>query len=225
MKKRAHKIFWGILLLMAAAVLILYGVGFGGEAYGIPFYKILLGIILVSLILSKLVFSHNMRDRLKIFVYSSLLFMVFEKEIAALSGLSDENIINNWILLFAAILAEAAVGLLIPKRSPKNHYNSFSASTQYLDVSEKRKTHIENRIGATEVYFQNTEFVDDDAVIELTVINKMGAIEIHAPQSWRVENHLINKLGAVEIRPNTESKVTLILNGENSMGAIEVTSP
>lgn len=227
MKNRAHKIFWGILLLLTAAVMLLHGVGFGGEALGIPLYKIVLGIVIISLILSKLIFTRPLREKFRIFIYASLLFMIFEKEIANYLALESENIINNWVLLGAAILIEIAIGFIFPKRTEKGYSNSFSASTKYFDVSQNNQFWVYNKFGATEVYLQNTELADPNVPIELNVTNRFGALEIHVPNDWVVQNDVQTKLSAVDValRNNQSNNARLIVKGTNSLGAVEITSP
>ncbi len=225
MKDRGHKIFWGVLLLLSAIVLVLYGMGFGGEAFGIPLYKIILGIVIFAFTLSRIIFGTNLRERLRIFTLLSLLFWVFEKEIGLAAGYPDGEIINNMILLVAGILADSAVSLLVPKKKIKGHFNKLSSATHYIDVSKNTQSFIENKMGDSAIFYQNTDLVPLNTVVELTIDNKMGNISIHIPDTWVVDSKVVSKMGAIQVRPNTGNYVTFILKGENKMGNIEVVSP
>jgi predicted membrane protein len=185
-------------------------------------YKFIFSIILAAWIIAKLIFSDTLRERFKLFFPIALLFMLLETEIADWAKLPDENIINNWFVLLAAVIADSAFNLLIPKRTKKEHSNRFSNATHYFDVSKTTKSNVYNRMGNTEVYYQNAELADPAVELELTVSNKMGNVSIYVPTDWIVEDEISNHMGNVEIRENTGCGIRLILKGENKMGNIEV---
>ena len=222
MKNTIKKAFGGVLLLLTAAALIVYGAGIGPEIFGMPLYKFIFSIILAAWIIAKLIFSDTLRERFKLFFPIALLFMLLETEIAAWAKLTDENIINNWFVLLAAVIADSAFTLLIPKRTKKEHSNRFSNATHYFDVSKTTKSNVYNRMGNTEVYYQNAELADPAVELELTVSNKMGNVSIYVPTDWIVEDEISNHRGNVEIRENTGCGIRRILKGENKMGNIEV---
>ena len=222
MKNTVKKAFWGILLLLTAAALIIYGMGIGPEIFGLPLYKLIFTAVLVAWTVAKIVFSDTLRERFKIFFPLALIFMLLEPEIAAWASLPDENIVNNWFVLLAAVIADSAFNLLIPKRTKKEHSNRFSNATHYFDVSKTTKSNVYNRMGNTEVYYQNAELADPAVELELTVSNKMGNVSMYVPTDWIVEDEISNHMGNVEIRENTGCGIRLILKGENKMGNIEV---
>ena len=126
MKQKASKICWGILLLLTAAALVLYGIGESKGIFGMPMHKMLFAIVLSAWIISKILLSDSLRERLKIFFPLGLLFMVLETEIAKWAGLPSEEIINNWIVLLASILADIAITVLIPRGKSKGKHFNFS---------------------------------------------------------------------------------------------------
>jgi predicted membrane protein len=222
MKNKVKKVFWGILLLLAAAALILYGMGIGTEILEIPLYKFILSLVILAWLIAKIVGSNTLREKFKIFFPLALLFMILESEIAAWIGFPDENIVNNWFVIMAAIVANSAFNFLIPDRTKKEHSNRFSNSVHYIDVSKTTKSSVYNRMGNSEVYYQNTELADPSVELELTLSNKMGNISVYVPSDWAVVDKISNNMGNVEIREGTGDVITLVVKGENKMGNIEI---
>ncbi len=241
MKPTVHKIFWGLLLLISAAALIFYGIGGETGVFGIPLHKLLLGLILVSWIIAKIFFSNTMPQRFKIFFPLAFLFMLFESEIANLAGLPEENIINNWLVLLAALLANTAMTVIVPKKRYKSHSklgiksesygfgepegydkNYFSEKTVYIDASKTVKSFVVNKFGETNVYYQNADCALPDTVYELTVENSMGETNIHVPADWVVKNEMTCILGEINTRNNPQGEPRLIIRGDNKMGETNI---
>ena len=241
MKNSVHKIFWGLLLLLSAAALIFYGIGGEAGFFGIPLYKLLLGLILVSWIVAKVFFGNTLRERFKIFFPLAFLFMLFEPEIADYLRYHDENIINNWLLLLAALLANIAMTVIIPKKNRKScsksgnrcerygfgEYESydkkqFSDSVIYIDASITTKSYVKNTCGETNVYYQNSDRALENVVYTLTVENSMGETNVHVPADWVVKNEMSCFLGEVNTRKNPQGEVKLLLRGENNLGETNI---
>lgn len=244
MKSHATKIFWGILLLITAAALIFYGMGYGASILGIPMYKMLLSIALVSWILSKIIFSSSLCEHFKIFFPLGLLFMLLETEIAHWLD-RPENIINNWAVLAAAILADIAISIIIPAKKHKKTFtinstfngetehsgygteescdkNHLSDSTVYIDASKTTKSFVQNKIGETNVFYQNTDMADPNTVYELTIINQIGETRVHIPNDWVVVNEMSCAMGEINVRENTGNGNKLLLRGKNQMGETSI---
>ena len=244
MKSHATKIFWGILLLITAAALIFYGMGYGASILGIPMYKMLLSIALVSWILAKIIFSSSLREHFKIFFPLGLLFMLLETEIAHWFD-RPENIVNNWAVLVAAILADIAISIIIPSKNHKRLFtvngtfngetehsgygtaescdkNRFSSSTVYIDASKTTKSYVENKLGETNVFYQNSDMADPDTIYELTVINRMGETTVHVPNDWVIVNEMVCAMGEINVRENTGNGNKLFLRGKNQMGETNI---
>lgn len=241
MKRTVHKIFWGLLLLLSAAALIFYGIGGETGVFGIPLHKLFFGLVLVSWIIAKIFFSDTLRQRFKIFFPLAFLFMLFEPEIASLAGLSEENIINNWLVLLAALLANSAMTVIVPKKKYKSFSKSgfksesygfgepegydknyFSEKTVYIDASKTVKSVVVNKFGETNVYYQNADYALHDTVYELTVENGMGETNVHVPADWVVKNEMTCILGEVNTRENPQGDLRLIIRGENKMGETNI---
>ena len=225
MKHTVKKVFWGILMLLTAAALIFYGSGYGAEVLGLPLYKFLFAIVLAAWILAKIIFSDSLRERFKIFFPIGFLFMVLETEISHWAGLPDENIINNWFVIMAALIADSAINFIIPKKNTKGHSNKFSSTTHYIDAAETKQSWVYNRMGDATVYYQNTELADKDVPLELNITNKMGNVTVHVPADWVIVDKISTNMGNIDIREGIGGGLTLTLLGENKMGNIDVESP
>ena len=234
---KSDKIFWGVLLLITAVALIFYGMGYGTELFGLPIYKLLLAIVLITKILSKLI----RLDTTRLFFCIGLLFMLLETEISGWMGLADENIISNWIVLVAAIIADIAIGMIFPKSKKDGmHFKrkdgdihigngggfdsseTFENATHYIDASKHTYSCFKNKMGNIHIYYQNTDLVEPGSEFHLELYNKMANMIIHVPHDWNVTNNIETKMGNTDIRSNFGNKVKLTLTGENKMGNIRV---
>ena len=108
---KSKKIFWGILLIALAGLLLLDAFGVWeplAEKIGkISIWALICGAVLLLYIIRSLIHWKISR----IFVPFALLFMLFEENIAVVCGLSKMNIINNWILLLVAVLLTVGFAL------------------------------------------------------------------------------------------------------------------
>lgn len=244
MKNRVGRIFCGILLLIAAAALIFYGMGYGADFFEMPIYKLLFGAVLIACITAKVLFSDSLRERFKIFFPLAFLFMLLEPEISHWANLPDENIVNNWLVLLAAVLANIAVDCIVPKRKNiKSHFfgicgnnhsqhnhetfdtNNLSSNMVYIDANKIKKSYIKNRLGETVVYYQNTDIASPDEPLTLEINNLMGETDVHVPADWVVTNNMQCVMGEVYIRPNTGDGIKLTVTGSNKMGETNIVSP
>lgn len=234
MKMKRSRIFWGITLFLVAAALIAYGLGFGAPFFGVPLYKLFLGLLLVVWTIRGLLFYRSYAHQL-IFLRLALLFMLFESEIALWCSLANSNIINNWLLTGAALVADIALGLLVPARKygPKHtesvsregaFRNTFSSATHYVDAAACRYSYVRNKMGETQVYYQNADMADPSVSLELEIKNTMGEVVVHIPADWVVENKMNCVMGEIAVRSNTGNGITLILTGSNTMGEVAVRS-
>jgi hypothetical protein len=228
---KTWKIFWGIGLILAAAVLLLDAFGvitpFLDVVGGISAIQIVGALLLISFIISRII-------KLKfaeIFVPLALIFMIFEKNIAFYLGLESDNIINNGLLIGCAILLAIGVGILTPKRkrekvfrfkssSGSKHYEREGGSaTTYFDCKDFVQENICNRLGETVVHFENEEEYTGGGV--LNVDNKLGETVIYVSSRWNVRVNVVNHLGATEqVGHGDKDGPTLTINGNNALGEV-----
>lgn len=234
---KAWKIVIGLVLIVTATLLILEAIGVMAPVASIigdiTFWQILSGIALVCGITSLI----SKGDFWQIFVPLGFLFMIFERNIAYICGIENDNFINNWLVLGCSLLTSAGFMFLIPERKKnkrKSHNNKVSvkcnelgASTIYIDCNEFGNTEIarsvQNKLGALEVYFENIESYRGGAT--LYVENKLGATEIYIPKNWKLNcDNLDVALGSLEVdRDNNQADgPLLILEGSIQLGAVEI---
>ena len=223
-----NKVFWGIIFIALAAVLLLYAFLPQFSLGGISLWQIIAGAAILYWLINNLFFGDSIRKRLDIFLPLSLLFIVFERNIAHLVG-RPENFANNWVVLIAGILLTVAVHLLCGKkksnvtRSSGVRSSKMAASVVYIDVLTQKSESVNNRLSDMSVFFQNTDIDTSTDPITLSVDNKLGNISIHVPENWAVHNRVDNSLGDVSLRSQTASPVrTLIIEGKNRLGEISV---
>ncbi len=244
MKINGEKIFWGILVLLTAVALLMYGAGFGFELFGLPLYKLILCVVIGAFILHKILFADSLGGRLRVFTLLALLFMVLESNIAVWISKADGNLINNWLLFFAGILLDIGVTILIPKthkhggmhcRINNGDINigncdntdgadsTLSGVTHFVDASKQRQHFFTSKMGAMHIYYQNTDSAEDGSEYRLELHCKMSSMVVHVPEDWVVNDNMTSKMGSTVIHDGNGERVKLILTGSNSMGSIVVT--
>lgn len=227
--KRGKNITWGIILIIAGVAAVLLAVFPELGIASVPLWKWCAGALLLYWLLKKLIFGENLREHFDIFIPLALLFLLFEKNIAPLIG-KEENFVNNWLILGAALLLTAAIYLLFPHKwviGKKNgHHNRMSESTVYLDASENEPKSVSNSFGEMNVYYQNTDVGDTEQPVRLYAKNSFGELVIHVPADWCVKVKASNALGELSVRDNIVGNGReFILEGSNSFGEISVVSP
>lgn len=226
MKKNTKRIFWGLVFLLLAVGLTLR-VFFPGVAWssGVSAWKWFVGAVLLYWIVSNLVFGRNLRAHFDVFLPLALLFAVFKTDLARLTGMDLEPI-SSWAVIGIALLLTIALNLLLGgvgtgRKRPAEVDNRYSDSVVYLDLAGKNRFSVFNRMGSTEVYFQNTEAGDPTQPISLYVDNSFGEMTVHVPADWRVVSHVGNSLGSVSVRDNpTVFRRELVVEGSNRLGDV-----
>ncbi len=225
MKKRG--IFWGLVLICVAVLLILESIGTGlGLITGVPPLKIILGVACLAWLGSE-IYKLNIAH---IFFPISFIFLLFEKELASLCGFKSQNIISNWTVILIALLLTIGTALILPKKKADKMSEVFwkghriaGKSTKYIDTAEFVNEHVENNMGATDVYFENAENYNGGGV--LNIENHMGALNIHIPKDWTVIERIDNNIGKVKVVQSYGIKSTdktITITGECHMGTVTI---
>ena len=232
---KAEKIFWGLGFILLAVALILNALGimapFTSAIGEVSFIAIIAGLILLSYTINRIIKGKIS----EIFVPLSLIFMLFEKNIATLCSLEDENIINNWLLFGCACLLHLGFAIILPKRSPhkfravkcdghKFHRSrsSLDSCVKYIDAESFFEEYVENSLGACSIKFANAEKYSGGGTLH--VDNSLGAMSIEVPSSWSFVHDIDNSLGSVSADHdggNPDGPI-LRIEGENSLGALSI---
>jgi hypothetical protein len=228
------KIFWGLGFILLAVALILNAVGvltpftsFVGE---ISWLSVLAAILLLAFIIFLIV-----KGKIGgIFVPLSFIFMLFEKNIAHVCRLEDDNIINNGLVFGCACLLQLGFSILFPQRRRETKANkkargnrhrkssSLSSNVQYIDAESFQDEYIESSLGSCVIRFENVDKYKGGGV--LNVENSLGSMEIEVPSSWRFVHNIDNSLGSVsaDVDGGNPDGPILKIEGENSLGSLSI---
>lgn len=240
---KTWKIFWGIGFILAAVVLILDAfnvmapiVSSVGE---ISVFSIIAGLFFLSAAISG-IFKRNFFG---FFFSLALVFVIFEKNIAIICGLPNENFINNGLVFLAALLLTIGCSVLFSSKKHRVHVHkehtssvhhtsghraesSLGSSVIYIDAKTLSPSSIENNLGSCVVNFENvSEYISGG---EIFVENNLGSLVVNVPPEWKVETYIENSLGSLkapgdeDFKGDKEFAPVLIINGENSLGSLVV---
>lgn len=233
---KASRIIWGLLIVAAAVLLILQGVGVLGDFTSmvgeLSVWRIVLAVFLLAIIIERMVKLHF--DQ--IFVPLGFIFMLFEKNIAFLCGV-DENIINNWIIFGCSLLLSIGVRFLIPRRRKKIKISKkIKAGHVHVDInSDDRDGPIEVEVEEPEVEEpeldvdddedEDDEDDDDDDDDEKGDFGTANSRYFDGATFKR--GYVKTRMGASEVSFENADKYTGggVLNVDCRMGAIEVRVP
>lgn len=223
-KGASDRIFWGIILILSAALIILDSTNVGlGVFAGVSIVKIILGILCFAWTVSeaiKLKISH-------IFFPLSFIFMLFQEEIAKAIGNTNEKIMSNWLVLLCALLLTVGTALIFkPKKEIGGSNNNEKSKhfignyARYIDISENDYFFVDNNMGKTEVFFSNIDAYLGNATLEIE--NNMGNTVVYIPDGINAYCNIENSLGSVIVPNDTREGKTLNITGKNSLGNVEI---
>ena len=223
------RIFWGIVLILLAAALILNicGIEFGLPD-GIENRQLILGALCLFWIIRCFIdkkFNH-------LFFPVAFIVMIFEQEIALALHIASGDLAPWWMLFLIAMLLSGGCSLLFSRSKDKvvingdgvriHHGKRVGTSMTYIDCSEKFSEHVENNLGSCVIRFSNAELFVDGS--ELILENNLGSIVVHVPEGVRVKSDLDNTLGSVKLAEElgTVGDKTLYVHGDNNLGSIVI---
>ena len=162
-RKKYGAVFWGLVFVLAAVVLILDGIGieFG---FGLSPWRIVLGVLLLAWLVYEIV-------RLKfteIFFPLAFIFIVFQGPLANALKMESDTIVSPWIVLLAALLLTIGVKMIFkPKlviningeniefNNEKDVKGKIRNETLYVDSTDLSNVVIKEHLGTVEVYISN----------------------------------------------------------------------
>lgn len=222
-------LFWG-LLFIAAAILVIFGkLGFFTE---IGVFEIVATIALVAIMIKSIA-------RLNfwgILIPAALLCTVYADEL----GMTD---LTPGPVLLAAILASIGLSMIFRKSSWRrfekknenygnvvNHSDgnvircstSFNSSMRYINSPDFERADLKCSFGAMKVYFDSAKIPSGRAIIALDVA--FSGVELYIPKEWKVVNEANATLGGIDEknrRTDTEFPV-VTLTGNVSFGGVEI---
>lgn len=186
-------LFWGIVLILLAAYLIVERVGLIPK---LPILTILLTVIFVYMIIRGIM----KWDFFEIFLPAALIGCLYDKELHITE-------ITPWILLLAALLVSAGLTLIFKNTKKKTEWknyafanshidnsqdgsyvqvhNSFNGTSKYVNSNFFAKADVNNTFGQCNVFFNNAVIANGNAIIN--VKNSFGEVNLYLPGTWRVD--------------------------------------
>ena len=224
------KVFWGLLLILGAAALILDKLGYW-PLYDISIFSLILTLCFIAMLVKGILHMN----------FTEILFAL-----AFLAILYDDQLgiekLTPWTVLFSALLGSIGLSLIFPHKKPLwNNYadcgekvfneadgevvrfsNSFNAATKYINTDAFVNGDFNVKFGEMKIYFDNAVIKDGIANVNLDV--SFGSILLFVPMTWNVENHIHCSFGDVKHQNTNNSPgcPTLRLYGNVSFGDVKI---
>lgn len=229
--RRGKSIFWGVVLLLAAAAILLGRLGY---LKGIGFWTVLFSACLISFLVKGII-----RRKIGTILFSLAFLIILNDELLHLEA------ITPWPILGAALLGTIGLKMLFPKLGVHrggclvriedvssisecnqegesfSYSNAFGESVKYISgvVSQ---VDIENAFGTTQVYF--TEALLGYGTAHVNVDSAFGSVVLYVPQTWLVELDTQNVFASSGQKGKSfpDGKNILRVDGNVFCGSVEV---
>lgn len=234
--RRRKKVFWGVVLLLAAGALLVSRLGYL-EDFG--FWNILFSVILLGILLSGIA-KRSFGQML-----FSLAFLVIVND-----ELLNLEAITPWPVLWAALLGTVGLHILLPGAGKKRRVdhdiiykekklsrgavdeearegscvsfeNAFGESVRYI-TGEVSNVKAESNFGAMQLYFSDVILRDNKIHAHVEV--SFGRAVLYVPADWSVVMNVDTAFGDASVKGDGEpdgGKV-LYVDGEVSFGNLTV---
>lgn len=248
---KRENVFWGILLLLAAAALVIGKLGMLGD---ISLFSLIVTVFMVVIIIRSIPSLH----------FAGILF-----PLAVLCILYDERLgiesLTPWTVLIVAGLGSAGLSMIFGECTRKrfekkwneedgewkhchkgfshhghgkeadfevvdeedgsyiHHRTIFGASTKYINTLHLKEANLECSFGAMKVYFDRAALENGKA--DLWIQANFAGIELYIPRDWKVENHVSAILGGVDEKSQhypAEHGSTLVIKGNISFAGVDI---
>ena len=236
--RRAKNVYWGVLLLLGAAALV---VGKLGYLEGIGVWSIIFSVCLAGFLLDGLV-NRSFGE-----ILFSLAFLVIVND-----RLLNLEAITPWPVLGAALLGTIGLNLLFPRFKKKGRFvkfhmnmggkdyygkerifeekwngdsvsyeNAFGGSVKYLS-GEISRVDAENAFGSLQIYF--TDAIPKGGSVSVDVETVFGSMALYVPASWRVVLSTENTFGSTKEQGscNPTGDVVLYIRGSVAFGSLQI---
>ncbi len=217
--KITNRIFWGVVLIGAAVLLILNGLGVD-LGYGVGVWRIIGGVLCLACIVDRIAEARFTETIIPL----AFLFLIFEPTIAHAIGRPDDNLnlIPTWTVILAAILLTIGLKVIFREKSGIITSGKLGASNVYFDGADLSDAEIRDNMGTVQAYVTNPEAYDGNG--HITIRDNMGSVKLHLPSNWNVVANCHDNMGRVTI-PEQKDGVydrTVRLDISDNMGGIEV---
>ncbi len=241
MKLRFKSIFWGLLLVLIAAGLILRGLGMIDAS----FPSVIFGVILLAILVNSIIDL----------TCTGILFSLSALVVIFRSVLPFEIPLEPWVIIVAASLAGIGLDIIFkgPRKKFQNMFssskvnyagtedgivgdydgvfadahlkisNTFGDQTEYVRSNNLETGKIENSFGSLTVYLDQVTLKNDTAWLKIK--NGFGKMVVHIPSSFRVELTKSNGFGNIQTmgQSSTDPNAPLIhIEAENGFGDLTI---
>lgn len=231
---RVNKILLSLILILAAVFLVLTDVGLIPDVgTHLSVWEILVGALFGFFALRGLVLQRPLRTMTSL----TILFFVFQDELAYLLGRQDGKLLSAWVVLLAAALITVGWGGLLGAKKRKwrakldeklnlhigntnGKGHALGSTSVYVDAKNLGVYWVENVLGEYDLFVENPEAYTGDGTIEID--NKLGEVTLHIPRDWNVRIEVDNKLGEVNVTKGNGNGPLLTITGSNSLGEITI---
>lgn len=226
-------VFWGLLLILAAAFIVLGQFDVFGDVSGVTiFFGICLGAWFISSMFK--------------LSWGGMLFSAAFEIILFDEALGLEEL-TPWPVLFAALLATIGMNLLIKKKSRKPEKDirinknkqgnpnvdlddatsfrcevAFGSVVKYVTNKELKHASLDNSFGSLMVYFDTATLGGGMAIAELD--NSFGKITIFVPKEWDTRVEIEKTFGKVieEGHKKGDSDNIFVVRGSSTFGNVYI---
>lgn len=236
--KRKKGIFWGVLLLLAAAYILVGSMGYFGY---LGFWTILFSIVLGAWFVESL-FHLSFGGIL----FSLAFFAILYDEMLSIEALTP------WPVLFAALFGSIGLNLIFRKSRSRYSWNfsrnrdarrteesvevqendpdgahfrcekSFGSAVRYVKSQRLEQVTLENAFGRLVVYLDEARLANGQ--VSIYAENSFGKLELYVPKTWKVRLQTAESFGHVEEFGShaSESAEQAVIVAETAFGSIEI---
>lgn len=252
MKLRSKSIFWGVLLMIIAAGLIINSLGLL-PTIPIGFGSLILAVIMLAILI------HSALD----FSMTGVLFSVAHLIVIFrdATGFPPRSL-SSWLLILAGTLFGIGLDVILKdfrkahkrnnphfeftyssdddnddddtiegkfvegRTSSNNCYefaNTFGDQTKYLQSAPLKYAKLENSFGNLNIFFDDVVLESNEAWVKME--NSFGKISLYVPSSFRIDLKQDNGFGNIDLqgRPSTDPQAPILhIDAENAFGSIEI---
>lgn len=232
----AKSVFWGVLLLLGAAAIVVSKLGYL-EDVGV--WSILFSVCLIGFLVNGFV-KRSFGE-----ILFSIAFLIIVND-----RLLHLEAITPWPVLGAALLGTIGLNLLFPHFKKKDHFvtlhmggkdyngrtpvfeeewdgdrvsyeNAFGEAVKYLSGGISH-VNAENAFGSMHIYFTDAQLSGGSATID--VETAFGPMVLYVPSSWKVVIATDNAFGSTreQGRCNPEGSTVLYVKGNVSFGSLKI---
>lgn len=248
--RNSGNVFWGIVLLALAALIVLNQVGFFFVTFRL--WDIVLAVIGLKILID--IFAKGKVSSLPIAI--GFIYVVLRNQ-----GFVPD--VSTWTIAAVAILSSVGLGFLFPRSgrwrvyrfgddisignvsSDSDAWNEnrrssssdeistdnnpavsikFGSASRYLYADALETVRLSCNFGGMEIYFDQVQLHESGATVYLDC--KFGGIDLFVPRQWNVVEQVDNVFGATDVsrrlEPLQEGAPTLTIVGDVAFGGVDI---